>query len=146
MKRRAFLLLLVVVAVVCTTARANAHSFHAAPNVCDSVLRLVFSYCERNNLHIGRTESRVYSKFHIDTDIHNLLFRAIPNSIHLDKGRNRYFGECLTKTEYSDFGILSHKVVAFHSTLRRLKELRDVYMTNMNVQVYAPYLVGDRIL
>jgi len=147
LKRRAFLHLLVVVAVVCTTARADAHLFQTAPHIrCDSVLRLVFSYCERNSLHIGRTESRVYSKFHIDTDIHNLLFRAIPNSIHIDKGKNSYFGECLTKTEYSDFGILSHKVVAFHSTLRRMKELRDVYMTNMNVQVYAPYLVGDRIL
>ena len=113
---------------------------------CDSVLNKVFSYVAKNNLHVGHTECLVYSKFHINTDIRNLLFRIVPNSIHIDKGQNKYFGECLTKTEYSDFGVLSHKVIAFHSTLRKMKELRDVYMINMNAQVYAPYLIGNRIL
>ncbi len=146
MKRYVFLLILALAAAVSTTARENTRQNDTVAHLTGSVLNQVFSYREKNNLHIGHTESQVYSKFHINTDIRNLLFRAIPNSIHIDKGKNYYFGECLTRTEYCDLGILSHKVIAFHSTLRNMKELRDVYMTNMNVQVYAPYLVGDRIL
>lgn len=114
--------------------------------IADSIIARTFRYQQDRNLHIGHIKSLVYTKFHINTDIHNVLLRIIPNTIHLSKGKNHYFGESMALLEYSDLGVANRKVLAFHSTLRRLKELRDVYMTNVSVQVYSPYMISNKLL
>lgn len=127
-----------------TPARAGGGKDRHAD--ADSIMGLTFSYPKRNHLHIGLVRSRVYSKIHIDTDIRNKLFRLLPNSVHIDKGKNHYFGEGLAKLEYSDLGIMNHKNIAFYSSLRRLKKMRDIYSTNVTVQVYTPYLISNKLL
>ncbi len=152
MKRLALLLLLLCSAFVkpgVADIRAQTNYIEAngnnVPNA-DSIMARTFQYQQERNLHIGHIKSQVYTKFHINTDIHNVLLRIIPNTIHISKGKNHYFGESMALLEYSDIGVANRKVLAFHSTLRRLKELRDVYMTNVSVQVYSPYMISNKLL
>ncbi len=152
MKRLALLLFLLCSAFVrpgVANSRAQTIQDHANGNEipnADSIMARTFQYQQERNLHIGHIKSQVYTKFHINTDIHNVLLRIIPNTIHISKGKNHYFGESMALLEYSDIGVANRKVLAFHSTLRRLKELRDVYMTNVSVQVYSPYMISNKLL
>lgn len=140
--------MLLLLAAALLNARTPAHAAggrgrHAD---ADSLMELTFSYQQRNRLHIGLLRSRVYSKIHIHTDIRNKLFRLLPNSVHIDKGRNHYFGEALARVEYSDLGIVNHRNIAFYSSLSRLRKMRDIYSTNLTVQVYSPYLISNKLL
>lgn len=115
-------------------------------SIAETVMKKTFGYPRDNGLYIGHAKSLVYTKFHINTDIHNVLLRIIPNTVHMDKGKNHYFGESMAMMEYSDIGVTNRRVIAFYSTLRKLKELRDVYMTNVSAQIYSPYLISDKLL
>lgn len=111
-----------------------------------TVMERTFTYVERNGYHIGHTRSEVYSKFSITTNIRNILFRLLPNTVHIDRGKNTFFGESLTSVECCDFGISERKNLAFFCTLKKLKGLRNIYMSNISVQLYSPYIIGTSIL
>lgn len=138
-------LLLLAAMAVQASSPAGFHPRHARS--IDSLLSLTYSYAERNHLYIGTYVGVTYSKFHLHTDIHNLAFRLLPHSIHLPRGKHHYFGESIAKTEYTDLGgAMSRKELAFHSTMPRMRSLRNLYMQGINMQLYKPYLVTDRSL
>lgn len=121
-------------------------SYKHAKEKADSVMARTFEYQKANNLYIGNVKCTTYSKFHIFTDIHNLSFRVLPNSHHINKGLNHYFGESATKIEYAGHGILNREVIAFYSTMNNIKKIRSVIADNISIMLYSPYLINDKLL
>ena len=110
------------------------------------LIQKVFSYTERNQLKIGYFESDIYLKFHMENVRRNMAMHFIPFVGKQERGQRSYIGESALRFSYTAPGIIDQKEIAFTSTMPYLKNMRDLFLTNLNISIYEPTLLRDRIL
>jgi hypothetical protein len=106
----------------------------------------VFSFVDDNQLKIGHLDSKIYFKFHMQNERKNIAMRLIPFIGRQERGKHSYFGESAFKFSYTAPGILDKKQIALYSTMPYLRNLQDLMVASVNMTIYQPTLLRDRIL
>lgn len=106
----------------------------------------IYTYRQRNGLKIGHFVSDIYIKFRMENDRHNVAMRIIPFVGKQERGKKSYLGESFVRMAYTAPGILDKKEIAFYSTMPYMRNIRDVAMASMELSIYDPTLLKDRIL
>lgn len=106
----------------------------------------VYSFVEDNHLRIGHLDSKIYLKYHMQNTRKNVAMRLIPFIGHQELGKHTYFGESAFKFSYTAPGIINKKQIALYSTMPYLRNLQDLMAASINMTIYQPTLLRDRIL
>lgn len=112
----------------------------------DSVVPMMHAYVKRNNLSVGRFESDIYLRFQMQTIRKNMSIRLVPDMFKVEKGTHNYAGECHLRFNYLTPGITDYREIAFYSTHPRMREIRNRVFSDLNIFIYEPCLMKDRIL
>lgn len=147
MKRRVCLLMLCYIAGVClSTACAALRKRSSLPDrEADSVMRQVYLRAERYARQVGEFRADLYTKAHLNVEKKNFLFRYIPSMLRGERGVNEYILETQSDVHYTAPNIYDQKINVLSGTLRNEKSIPGL-VNYFNVNIYSPYLFGDKLL
>ena len=94
-------------------------------------------------MHEYRAER--YGQAQLDIIRKNRGFRFIPGLFRTEKDANRFIVETYSDLHYTHPNIYDQKIKAYTGTLKDARELPGI-TDYFNVNVYAPYLLGERLL
>ena len=112
----------------------------------DSVMRMVFSYAERNGLQVKAYSSQVYVRTRLKTRRKGRWIRYVPGLFPLEKGENVYLGENRVVYRYRPPGRVDEKEMAYYSTMPYLHDSSERVLDRFNLSIYGTNLFSDRIL
>ena len=130
--------------LLCVNSTMQAFKEKILPK--DSIIQVMYTYASRHHLVIGRFESDVYLRFNMQTERKNPAMHLVPHMVKLEKGNHEYFGECFTHFNYLAPGFLDYKEIAFYSTHPQMRKIQDQVFSNLNIFIYEPCIMKDRIL
>ncbi len=111
----------------------------------DSVMSHVCARSGECAGRIGEFRAGFYTKVRLDIEKKNLLFRYIPSLFRGERGVNGYISELCGDMHYTAPDIYDWKITAMSGTLRNEKTIPGV-TDYLSVNIYATYLLGDRLL
>lgn len=112
----------------------------------DSLVQRVYGYVDRNGLQNDGFTSEVYVQHYLRTKRKGIFMRYMPGALHLERGENEYFGENLSRYNFSPPAQVDQKDVAVYSTMPYVKKPRDKWLGQYSISIYEPNLFTDRIL
>lgn len=112
----------------------------------DSIMERVYSYTERAGLEVGDFTSEIYSRHYLHTRRKGFWIRYVPGLFRLERGENDYFGESLSRYQFSPSGRVDKKTVASYTTMPYLQSAQDRWVGRYNLSIYEANLFSDRIL
>ena len=116
-----------------------------APDM-DSLMARTFSYVLRNGLRNDGFSSEVYVQHHLYTRRRGVLMRYLPGGLRLEKGKNEYFGESLSKYQFMPPAQIDRKDLAAFSTMPYVEQPRDQWLGNYSMSIYEPNLFSNGLL
>ena len=88
----------------------------------------------------------LYLKGHLKVHKQNRIIKYVPSMFRLEKGINDYFHESISELQYTAPAIYDRKVRAISTTFPSTRgQIFDI-MDYMKFNIYAPSLMGNRIL
>lgn len=112
----------------------------------DTIMERVYSYTERTGLKVGDFTSEIYARHYLRTRRKGFWVRYVPGLFRLERGQNDYFGESLSRFQFSPSGRIDQKTIAAYTTMPYLSPANDRWMGRYNLSIYEPNLFSDRIL
>lgn len=112
----------------------------------DSVMKRVFSYTKNYGLRAAPFQSEVYVRHTLSTKRRNVFTRYMPDMMRLERGTNEYFGEKLSRFQFTPPSEIYRKDLAGFSTMPYLKLERDAWIGRYSLSIYEPNIFTDRIL
>lgn len=115
------------------------------PQTTDSVIGHMHRAAAQYMNHVHEYWAELYTKAQLDIIKKNRGFRFIPGLFKTDKDDNRFIVETYSDLHYTAPNIYDQKIRAYTGTLPKVQEIPGV-TDYLNINIYAPYLVGERLL
>lgn len=112
----------------------------------DSVVSRIYTYVDRYGLRNDGFTSEVYVQHYLRTKRKGIIMRYLPGALHLERGENEYFGENISRYNFSPPAQVDQKDVAVYSTMPYVKKPRDKWLGQYSISIYEPNLFTNRIL
>lgn len=127
-------------------ARDNAPYLPKKPVVADSILDYMFHSASIYLREVKGYKGDLYLKGHLKVHKQNRIIKYVPSMFRLEKGINDYFHESISELQYTAPAIYDRKVRAISTTFPSTRgQIFDI-MDYMKFNIYAPSLMGNRIL
>ena len=127
-------------------ARDNAPYLPKKPVVADSILDYMFHSASIYLREVKGYKGDLYLKGHLKVHKQNRIIKYVPSMFRLEKGINDYLHESISELQYTAPAIYDRKVRAISTTFPSTRgQIFDI-MDYMKFNIYAPSLMGNRIL
>ena len=127
-------------------ARDNAPALPKKPVVADSIMEHMFHSASIYSHEVKGYKGDLYLKGHLKVHKQNRIIKYVPSMFRLEKGINDYFHESISELQYTAPAIYDRKVRAISTTFSSTRgQIFDI-MDYMKFNIYAPSLMGNRIL
>lgn len=127
-------------------ARDNAPALPKKPVVADSIMEHMFHSASIYSHEVKGYKGDLYLKGHLKVHKQNRIIKYVPSMFRLEKGINDYFHESISELQYTAPAIYDRKVRAISTTFPSTRgQIFDI-MDYMKFNIYAPSLMGNRIL
>lgn len=113
--------------------------------VADSIIARMHHAAAQYADYVHEYRAELYVKAQLDIIRKNRGFRFIPGLFRTEKDANRFIVETYSDLHYTHPNIYDQKIKAYTGTLKDARELPGI-TDYFNVNVYAPYLLGERLL
>ncbi len=107
-------------------------------NKGDSIMKLVFNFLHEDKNYLQSYDAQVYAKGGSYVKKKNILFRAAPEELFLEKTKENHFTESFVDIHYEAPNHFSQKIIAVNGTHLEAKKLQERVMQLLNINVYSP--------
>lgn len=111
----------------------------------DTLLQHLYAVAPVYKDTVREYRAHLYVRALLNIDKKNFLFRYIPQILHGEKDVNQYLLETYRDIHYTYPSIYDQKIRYISGTLRNDKNIPGM-INYFQVNIYAPYLVGDALL
>ena len=111
----------------------------------DSIISRMHHAASQYMDFIHEYRAELYIKAQLDIIKKNRGFRFIPGLFRTPKDANRFIVETYSDLHYTAPNIYDQKIKAYTGTLGEAREIPGI-TDYFNVNIYAPYLMGQRLL
>ncbi|MEE1233329.1 MAG: DUF5686 family protein, partial [Phocaeicola sp.] len=115
-------------------------------SVPDSIMHRLFQYAPFYANIVEEYNARIYLKGRLQVHRQNQLIKVVPSMFRLKKGVKDYVIESVGELHYTAPSIYDRKVIAMSSTLPRNGGKLTEAVDYMKINIYAPLMMGDKIL
>ena len=116
------------------------------PLASDSLLRNVFQFAPFYSKIIDEYSADLYIKGGLHVHKRNYLLRYVPSMFRFEKGINDYIIESISEIHYTAPNTYDRKIKAMSSTFRRDRGQITDMAEFLNINVYSPSLMSDRLI
>lgn len=123
-----------------STARASR------PTLAETVVEEVIKHAPEHGGRVEDYRADLYVKGRMYVRKKNALLRYVPAMFRMKKGVREYLVESYSDLHYSAPNIYDQKVKAVYGTVNRFGGVGGDVLENFHVNVYAPFLLGNKLL